>query len=267
MMTQVGIDSRLNQCLTLNPSGIRIFHPAFPTKVTQPLTAEDLARLLHMKRTLTSHHHEGFQKDFSKLPWPLLPEIGIKSSQSQILSKTAVEDLYEQTKHLGFLIWAHRLSRPETGCLLLNHWRQEIVFLSLYDPYVGAKGHLIHLSHGGMGAKQSEEQVYQWPVLGLEREIVNGHWLPVRASDHLLSAELLHVLPPSMSKALWELVLLCLLTPQKEEEELQLLLDTGLSPEKGLFAYIRLLNKVIERSELFDGVPEHLLITEREIAI
>ena len=52
-----------------------------------------------------------------------------------------------------------------------------------------------------------------------------------------------------MEKAPWELLILCLMSldtssPHFQKEELQSLLDTGLSPKQGLLAYIRLLEQV-----------------------
>jgi len=75
-----------------------------------------------------------------------------------------------------------------------------------------------------------------------------------------------------MEKAPWELLILCLMSldtssPHFQKEELQSLLDTGLSPKQGLLAYIRLLEQVRRRTELWEDVPDHMKIYDTELLI
>lgn len=47
----------------------------------------------------------------------------------------------------------------------------------------------------------------------------------------------------------------------------QALLDTGLSPRRGLIAYLRLLSKVVQRGAVIDDIPDYRTIREQEVIL
>ena len=100
----------------------------------------------------------------------------------------------------------------------------------------------------------------------LEIEITDGRWQPVTASASVTTTAL-DFLPHQMEHGLWELIFLLLISEQENPEAMAALFDTGLSPNKGLIAYMRLLKKVVQRAEINDGVPAYLQITEKELIL
>lgn len=154
------------------------------------------------------------------------------------------------------------VEKPEEGYLLLNHWQQKVVVITDYDPTRGAKGY--ELSQSTKGTPVS---LINWPPLALETEIKQNRWVIVEASDNITNGTVLELLPSEMPKALWELLFLLLVSKEKEPEVLQALLDTGLSPRRGLISYLRLLEKVMLRVEMVDSIPEYRQIVEQEIRL
>ena len=98
-------------------------------------------------------------------------------------------------------------------------------------------------------------------------EICNGNWQPVKASDNIINGPILDFLPTKLPKALWELVFLLLVSPDKHSDAINAVMNTGLSPKKGLIAYLRLIEKIIERTEINENVPDYQQIIEQEIII
>ena len=147
----------------------------------------------------------------------------------------------------------------------MNHWKQEVYFLTEYDSDRGAKG--FELNHRTLSRSSPSTELISWPPLALEIEIQQGKWQPVWASENILSGEVLGQLPPDLPKATWELIFLLLISPQKDAAVFQALLDTGLSPRQGLIAYLRLLNKVMERTEANEDTPPYRQIIEKEIIL
>lgn len=252
------------KCLELNPEGLRVFHPAFPLELLRPISEEEAKSIFRVKElTGTIGMDLGAiqeSKDFEHIPWKVLPDIGI-SEGGLFPSKSQILDLYDKTKHLGEFVWAHKAEAPHKGCLLLNHWQQKVMFVSDYDIEKGAKGYELNLID-----QHNATELVQWPPLALEIEITSGNWQPVTASDSLVYG-LLDVIPKQMSKAMWEIVFLLLVSQEKNPEIMETLFDTGLSPNKGMIAYMRLLQKVLERTEMNENIPEYRQIVEKQIII
>ena len=194
--------------------------------------------------------------------------------------------------HNQFIYRAHKLDKPEKGCILLNHWSQRAVLLTDYDLERGAKGYEVRSQSGSVS-------FMSWPPLSwvlssfviilklpttvfycvthsfpisffsirLEFEMTEkaSRWQAVRVSDNIASGEVFSSLPGVMTKAPWELIFLLLLSKEQHADTLQALFDTGLCPRQGLIAYIRLLEQVQQRAESWEGVPNHRKITEFEI--
>ena len=53
---------------------------------------------------------------------------------------------------------AHKLDKPEKGCILLNHWSQRAILLTDYDVERGAKGYEIRSQSGAV-------DFLSWPPL------------------------------------------------------------------------------------------------------
>lgn len=130
--------SSLADVCKVNPDGIRVFHPAFPLQVLEPITLDDANKLIKLQDLLGKDPIPS--KHLSSLPWKPLPAVKISSNDKEIWSKTEIGEAYEKFKHTGHLVWAHKIETPEPGCLLLNHWQQRVMYISEYDPEMGAKG-------------------------------------------------------------------------------------------------------------------------------
>lgn len=260
----------LETAFNMNPSGVRVFHPAHPLKLLDPLDEDQLSALVRVKQLMGVSDSTEESKEASeplskskRLPWFSFPKIGVPDS-SNFLSRLEIDELYEKHRHEGQIVWAYYLDRPRKGCLLVNHWKQKVMYLTEYDVERGAKGYELNhiLKH------QTEGSPVVWPPFALEFELTDHLWEPVMVSNNLLTSEILDLLPPKLGpKAYWELIFLLLVKPDAEAEVMQALLDTGLSPNKGLIAYLRLLNKVVERTSTYDNVPEYRQIVEEEIIL
>lgn len=53
---------------------------------------------------------------------------------------------------------AHKIDKPEKGCILLNHWSQRAILLTDYDVGRGAKGYEIRSQSGAV-------DFLNWPPL------------------------------------------------------------------------------------------------------
>lgn len=260
------LDSKTLNAINKHPDGalgsLRLFHPAFPTALLNPISSEHAQDLSKLKRTIgTLDNVIIANEDMKKkgLPWKILPEIGISDFQN-LMSKKDIAESFERYRHQGHIVWAHKLEKIEEGCVLLNHWKQEAILITQYKPSRGARG--IRL----LPSNQGREQVYEWAPITLEVELRERKWQAVAVSDNISSGEILSLLPPMMTKSPWELIFLLLLS-KNDVEARQALLDTGLSPRQGLIAYIRLLKQVELRTEAWDGVPSHRLISERDVEL
>jgi hypothetical protein len=239
----------------------RLFHPAFPLEVLTPLSTQEVQEVVRVRDLLKSGTSgDDFTSSEAGLPWKPLPRLGVTNSQGKMWSRREIAEAYERNRHLGHLVWAEKLTKPERGCILLNHWKQSAVYLVEYSPEQGARGFEIRTGSGST-------DFITWPPLALEMELADKKWQPVCVSDNISNGSILQLLPAEMDKAPWELILLLLLDPAKHSAELQALFDTGLSPKKGLIAYMRLLEQVLKRAEEFDDVPDYLKISESEIPV
>lgn len=180
------------------------------------------------------------------------------TNEKSVFSRSEIDDAWERNFHKGSLVWAHKLEKPQPGCFLMNHWQQQVVALTDYDPNLGAQGF-------NLDVKTSNGKIV-WPKLALEMEILERKWQPIRVSDEIFTGKIFNYLPTKMPNAKWEFLFLLLLSSENDGEVLQGLLDTGLSPRQGLFAYLRLLRKVLARVESVDGVPEYRKIFESELS-
>ncbi|KAJ1419697.1 hypothetical protein B484DRAFT_421552 [Ochromonadaceae sp. CCMP2298] len=261
---RMGVTSVQNDEFFANhPESLRIFHPAFPLSILQPIPAQEAESIARVKK-LINPDASSAQKDHQRLPWLTFPKIGVPDAQ-KFLSRREVLDLYEKNRHLGEFVWAKKLERPQKSCLLLNHWSQTVIYIAEYEPEKGARGYPLSQLSMHSAEHQSANSIH-WPPLALEIELTQDNWQLIEVSDNI-AITVLSSLPPEMPKALWELIFVLLLSPTQDTEALQALFDTGLSPQKGLIAYLRLLQKVLQRAELYDEVPEYRQISEKEIVL
>jgi hypothetical protein len=82
-------------------TGARIFHPAFPMFVTQPLNDDDIEHFQQVKHSLAN---DPSSPDLSGLPWQVFPNIGI-SDKPNAWSKSQIFDAYDRNRHRGQLVW------------------------------------------------------------------------------------------------------------------------------------------------------------------
>jgi hypothetical protein len=254
------VDNDWKSVLEKNPNGLRLFHPAFPNNVNNPLNAAEADEIVRLRTLLGSNLPA--KDDLNPLPWLPLPAVGLSSTQpeKELWSRSEVNEVFERYKHTGFLIWAYKVNKIEKGVSLLNHWKQSAIHITEYDPETGAKGYEMR-SHGS----DSSMNYITWPPLALEMELDQDKWQPVVVSPNITSGEVFSYLPEEMPKAPWELIFLCLISKSSEPEAYQALFNTGLSPKQGLIAYLRLLEAVQLRLEQFEGVPSYRKIYEKTL--
>eukprot|EP00607_Mallomonas_marina_P004640 CAMPEP_0182429018 /NCGR_PEP_ID=MMETSP1167-20130531/25454_1 /TAXON_ID=2988 /ORGANISM="Mallomonas Sp, Strain CCMP3275" /LENGTH=275 /DNA_ID=CAMNT_0024612313 /DNA_START=44 /DNA_END=871 /DNA_ORIENTATION=+ len=241
---------------------VRIFHPAFPTELLTPLKSDTALELLRLKESLGSDENIAAANEEIKnkgLPWQILPMMGVSDSQN-IMPKRDINEYFDRYRHHGHVVWAQKLDKLKEGCVILNHWKQQAIVITEYEPSKGAKGFMLCPANSGPVEK------FEWPPLTLEIEIRERKWQISEVSDNILTGEVLSLLPSAMSKSPWELIFLLLLS-KDDDSVLQALFDTGLSPRQGLIAYIRLLKQVELRTEAWDDVPQYRLISERDVEI
>eukprot|EP01035_Chromulina_nebulosa_P019431 gene19431-25309_t len=196
------------------------------------------------------------------LPWKILPAHGLIPTNN-VYSEKEIQNTFESVKHHGYIVWAYGIEKPVKNCILLNHWKQQAVLIKEYEPKYGAIGQIISFQSDD----NNDEEQLVWPPLALEIEIMNNNWQPIVVSDNIINGEIFSYLPPSMSTSPWELFLILLLSPTENKEEFQALFDTGLSPKKGLIAYIRLLQAIRYRSKEWNNTPANMKILETEANI
>lgn len=234
---------------------VRVFHPAFPLELLNPLTIDEYEKIMNIRSILGLKNDKlSIIPSQLNLPWKILPEIGLSEPKLTPMPITISEG-YERVKHHGYIVWAHKLNRPEKGCILINHWANKLIHLEKYNPVEGATGKTLC-------PLTTEMETITWPPYLLETEIMEKKWQPVSVSENILTGEVFNYLPLKMPLARWELLLLLLLSPTKNAEELQTLLDTGLSPKRGLISYLRLLMQIVKRTENLNSIPSYRKITE-----
>ena len=84
----------------------------------------------------------------------------------------------------------------------------------------------------------------------------------VQVYGNISNQEIFQFFPEEVRKtqtAAWELVFLLLLSNERDDdaEVIQALLDTGISPRKGLIAYMRLFKRVSDRTAVLSEVPPY----------
>lgn len=246
------------RCYEYNPQGVRLFHPSFPSKVRKPLTAYEVEEVIRVREILGTDMVSTIPSPLEKLPWKALPVIQIANQDRDTWSKSEIDEAYEKFKHTGYLIWAHKLAKPEKGCILMNHWQQKLIYITDYDYSKGAKGYEITVGNNNYNS-------IVWPPLALESEISKNLWQPARCSQNIINGSALSYFPTQMAKAPWELLFLLLINEKDNAETIQALFDTGICRKQGFIAYLRLLDQVQLRTEEFEGIPSYRQITENEL--
>ena len=57
------------------------------------------------------------------------------------------------------------------GCLLVNHWKQSVYYLTEYDPERGAKGYEFN-----QFKIHNTDNIINWPPFTLEAEFTENKW-------------------------------------------------------------------------------------------
>lgn len=247
------------RCHDFNAEGVRLFNPSFPSKIRKSLSATEVEEVIRVREILGADMVSTVPSPLEKLPWKALPLIKIVNQDRDTWSKSEIDEAYEKFKHTGYIVWAHKLAKPEKGCLLMNHWQQKLIYVVDYDYSKGTKGYEITI-----GNNNNYNSVI-WPPLALESEISKNLWQPVRCSQNINNGSIFSYFPAQMTKAPWELVFLLLINDKDNAESIQALFDTGLCPKQGFIAYLRLLDQIQLRTEEFEGIPSYRQITENEL--
>ena len=165
-----------------------------------------------------------------------------------------------------FVVWAETTDVIEEGVVLMNHWAQRAVVITSYDPSFGAKGYELNgltlAAPGEVAPAARAEFTYTWPPLALEMELVDKKWQPARVSGNIRNQEIFQFFPEEIKRTqtvAWELIFLLLLSAEEADDAdvIQALLDTGISPRKGLIAYMRLFQRVADRTNVLSEIPSY----------
>lgn len=234
----------------------RVFHPAFPFSIRKVMGNEEATKLLSLSNTLSSPQEASTAMNLisTKLPWRVLPALGALDGQNAF-SRSQLQEAYNENRHHGMVMWARPVNRLEPGAVLLNHWTQQAVLVTSYSAAGGAQGEELITTRGAEGKTLS------WPPLALDFEVADNKWQPVLLSDKYFEA-----LPylAAFPKGAWELAFLLLLG-EEDAAVSQALFDTGLCPQQGMCAYLRVVDQLMQRTEQWDDVPAHRKITEKSI--
>ena len=88
---------------------VRLFHPAFPTKVLESLSIAEAEEFINVKRSISMVGSDMEEALKNGLPWEVLPKLGINDFQG-IWSRNQTEAAYEKYKHTGHIVY--KLSKP-----------------------------------------------------------------------------------------------------------------------------------------------------------
>lgn len=236
---------------------LRLFHPAFPTRILEPLSLVDGEALVLTKQKISM---SGVDMDvaYRGLPWEVFPSIGIQDSET-VWSRSQCDAAFEKFKHCGHVIWAVKSDQIQPGSVLLNHWNQRAILITEYGSN-GAVGK--ELSTGAVPLGSS----VVWPPAALEIELKEKKWQICLTSENIKNGEVLSLLPADFRKGAWELIFL-LITPSSDTKTIETLFDTGLSPRQGFISYLRLLDGALKRSVTLDEVPDYRKIKEKNIQL
>lgn len=168
----------------LPSQGLRLFHPSYPLSLLEVVSEEEAASILKVKRLngVGSTTAEGVEPATVPLPWKPFPELGI--SPEAFVSSKNILDSYERQKHRGYFLWARKLEKPRTHCVLVNHWSQRVVHLTQYSVTDGAVGYDLTSS---VDNDLRAAQMMTWPPLALEFEMTANKWQAVEVSDNLIN--------------------------------------------------------------------------------
>jgi hypothetical protein len=105
ILSSKGILDSLNHALNVNPCGLRLFQPAYPLSLLNPISKEEATNILRVKE-LTDSLEENINsvKTSAKYPWNAFPKLGIPDS-NLIMSRSEIDNSYEKSRHLGQFIW------------------------------------------------------------------------------------------------------------------------------------------------------------------
>ena len=94
----------IQEILHKNPSGLRIFHPAFPSQVLNPISQTVAQNIFRVKELTGSVDNPFDLTNIPELPWKIFPEVGITDS-TNFKSKSDLLELYEINRHKGQFVW------------------------------------------------------------------------------------------------------------------------------------------------------------------
>lgn len=105
VLSSQSIFESLNHALTVNPCGLRLFHPAYPLSLLTPISKEEAGNILRVKE-LTDSLEENVNSltTAAKYPWNAFPKLGIPDS-NLIMSRSEIINSYDKNRHLGQFIW------------------------------------------------------------------------------------------------------------------------------------------------------------------
>eukprot|EP01036_Dinobryon_divergens_P038519 gene38519-50587_t len=181
------LDARTTCALSVHPDGsagcLRLFHPAFLTELLNPVSSETAENMVQLKKSLGTPENiaQSYEEIEKKgLPWKILPAIGVSDFQN-VMPKSEISESFERYGHYGHIVWAHKIDKIEKGCVLLNHWKQDAILITSYEPSKGASG--VKLTPAGTRSTEK----FEWPSLALEIELRERKWQLAAVSNNILS--------------------------------------------------------------------------------
>ena len=86
---------------------LRIFHPAFPLAVLNPISITEAEEFHSIQKSISTVGSDMDEVLASGLPWEVMPKLGIQDFQG-VWSKTQTEVFFEKFRHRGHIVWASK---------------------------------------------------------------------------------------------------------------------------------------------------------------
>lgn len=109
IMTGNGLNKAL-LAVEMQADCVRLFHPAFPDEILQPLSINDICQLQQKKDMLRIHNdmeHKAYlsqMKNEDFLPWKIFPAIGLTETKKSF-SSVLLQEIYETIRPYGYIVW------------------------------------------------------------------------------------------------------------------------------------------------------------------
>ena len=96
-----------NDLLSKHPKSVRLYHPAFPHKLLNSLTLQDIEEIQNAaKATNAVLTTDPYERYYKTLPWSTFPEVKVNLEESStVLSWNEIERTFDASRYRGIIVW------------------------------------------------------------------------------------------------------------------------------------------------------------------